>query len=343
MRKWAHEAWGRPDPEAARHLAATVIPTTNVSFASSAATQTAQHYLEVLDKIGLNERTEKVLPTSEALEHYGGLLREMFQPTIDHAFEGVEAESFSEEEAAPIFERIAEHLGLLDAGWSIEVDKDRNLMSVSAKKKKVYIGKRPEPYRREDIERLALHEIFIHAMRSKRGEDLGSYILQYGAAGNLEFEEGLTGYCEAAWKGRVEDMNPRRRYIVGSYAQGVIDGQPHNFLETYRFALGYALLASGKKNLDQASIDKISSSIYDTTLRAFRGIEPSLIGVNDLALCTYYNGSLKAVEFFDPGQRGNYLSREQLEFLLQGKFDATNPDQSEYAAQKLRQKRSGDS
>src|SRR3569833_1499918 len=100
--------------------------------------------------------------------------------------------------------------------------------------------------------------------------------------------------------------------MVAAYAQGVFDGKPHDFYQTFAFTFGFGLLLAhaqnhGKDMLDTEQVKDIAYKVYDETVRAFRGMDPRFVGVNDLALGSYYPGFVKATELFDPGGQGNYL------------------------------------
>lgn len=324
MGDWAKEFWKSADQETAQSLIKTAFDPERRPEVKNPEDQMALRLYYAVAMELPDNLPEPYKPSAEALAHYHDLLMDRFGNTFAYQFEDVDAETFTEEEAVPIFGRALEHLGLAAKGWRVVLDLNRKNMSTSTKDKIVYVGQKASPFTRDDICRLTIHEIGIHAARSQNAIDAGlNPLATRGLPGFLDFEEAFANAMEHAYLGRVQNKLARLRYAAGSFAQGVIDGQEHDFRETFGFTWGYLLsdLASQDVKLDDERLAKEKLVIYNQVARLFRGM-PGRAGLNDLQALSYYGGYKKVWSVLD--RRGTYLNDAEFNDLFAAKYDPTD-------------------
>jgi hypothetical protein len=333
MREWSERKWGQAHPATAKALAYGVLPETyfgQPDWPLEGAAALAHFHLIA----STHCETEKApfMPSDEIVTHVHELVMDRFGGMLDAMWDGVEGEKFSEEEAVPIVAKALDHLGLSERGWKVVYDKNRNNMSTDNRERIVYIGKREKPFSRTILSRLTIHEVGVHAVRFDTAETAGmDKMVQKGLPGNSEFEEAFANALEHAYVSKIENRTARTRYIAGSFAQGAIDGEHHDFPATFDFVFGYVLASDMKagKVMDAETVESAKSFSYDQTLRFFRAM-PGDAGVNDLSALSYYAGFEKVWQHF--AGDGQPITREAFDALFAGKFDPTRPDHVEYVA-----------
>lgn len=131
-------------------------------------------------------------------------------------------------------------------------------MSVDNSTKTVTVGKvKKDNFEKLQLERLIIHE-FTHLEKYQRAEDLGlPAIIIKGTPKYLPFEEAFCVFLEECWIGKTKTDLYKYRYIAGSFAQGAIDGEYHDFRDCFNYVMGYAISLLKDTNLTKEKINEL--------------------------------------------------------------------------------------
>jgi hypothetical protein len=272
---------------------------------------------------------EKFDPAKEAA--LKELLLEKYQPL----FEQLRSEypEINNQILPEVTTRFLELAGLAKTGWKIEPTQERNGFYTRPQDKVVECGKRSKEITWPAFERLVVHEIGVHALRSERGYEVGNDLLAIGIGDYSDAEEGIAILFEKIWAGTAtKDIVDRDdyRYLVASYASGVMDGKFHGPNETFKFITELNIISlcanSAKKGEDidlDEIIEKARKTMFEHVYRAFRGMPDGIVLTKDTV---YKTGKIKLTRFIN---NSNFSTQELYDFLTLGKIDPTNEEHVE--------------
>ncbi|MEZ4195236.1 MAG: DUF1704 domain-containing protein [Candidatus Paceibacterota bacterium] len=207
--------------------------------------------------------------------------------------------------------------------WKVDIDSTnkRKRFSVNTHKKVVsvpndaYLKLRQEPLTRLKAEAVAEHEIGVHVLRSKHGNDSNLKLLGIGLSKYLRGEEGLACYMQQQVEGGKEFYG-FERYMAASLAVGM-DGTPRDFRSVYIIMHDYyTVVASEGEDFDQ----RVESAAWDTCVRIFRGTTGQSKGCIFTKDIVYLEGNIGIWKLL--------IDRPHVfESLFVGKFDPTSDSQ----------------
>lgn len=339
MERWAsQEVWRPADSTLAQPLIRHHLQYVDRAYNQLAGLD--PRYASYLDRfatmaISIGEQSTPAEPSEEELTALRDLVMDRFGETFDHMFDGEpEDRQYTEHEAAVLFQKALDQRGLSVKGWRVVVDLEGyNNMSVEAAEKTVYIGKRASLFGREDIMRLMVHEIGVHAERYQNAEDQNlSTLVRFGLPGYLAAEEGLSNLLEFAVRGRVANKLHRYRYVSGAIAAGAVDGEKRTFGQTFPYAAGYALaeLARANEPMTEKRVATEVKRAYLESVRSFRGMPP-VAGLTDLSALSYYDGATRIWRDLFSRQKGAlYMQPDKFSELFVGKYDPTDQQHHDF-------------
>jgi len=217
------------------------------------------------------------------------------------------------------------------AGWDSRSVDDRNGFYTNSRQETIDCGKFTTIPSWEGFERLMVHELGVHAWRTRNGRRLGDGLLETDLPGAVDFEEALGVMFEAAWSGKEGVGREQYRYLIASYATGALDGQTHDKNETYKFITKLKTMELAAKRIEKGqSVDveqlegKARGLMFEHTFRAFRGMPAGMVMIKD----TGYYGPRAGIVAFANEYADN--PAELLEDLLIAKINTLNPGQLRY-------------
>lgn len=211
--------------------------------------------------------------------------------------------------------------------WSIERDETKDSLSVSGPRKKIIIGMNRAPVTPDQLKALFSHEVLVHALRPLNGQKIADE-LRVGLPGYLDTEEGLGVFVEYALSGTVPEKNVDR-YIDIAYALGVIDGQQHTRQELIDHAMVRSIKRSEERG-DNKTSESIEKEVYAHINRIYRGsLGNEYIGIYAKDIM-YHRGFLEMGKFISQRLEDGETVDELMEYLLQARFDPTNPQHVAY-------------
>lgn len=209
-------------------------------------------------------------------------------------------------------------------GWHAELIKDKDTVSVVGSKKVILVGAERTEMTRDEVLGLVAHELGVHAQRSVNGHKK-SKALGGGYAGYIDVEESLGILAERFVTGHLPDK-AKDRYLDIALAMGTIPGVQMSRVELIELATNRSLARrqiSGEI-IDEETIESETKKAKTHINRIFRGGD-GLSGEKQAVFTKdsiYYPAIL---EDYLAGAVGEKTPREVIDFLLQGKFDPTNP------------------
>lgn len=212
---------------------------------------------------------------------------------------------------------------LYEKGWRGVVDSEVSIPSTEVDKK---IVKLPEDTLRtaDELRRLIVHEVGVHARRGQNGEDTGVHALKFGTANYADVEEGEGVLLECVVAGTLDNPSldrARDRYIVAGLALGS-DGTPRDARQTYELAWRmFAVRMSKNGQMTEDVIARAKDMAFTHVDNAFRGTAQTMPGVIYRKLKMYYEGLQKNGQYFI-NHKGDIAAA--LEVSLIGKCDHTD-------------------
>ena len=185
----------------------------------------------------------------------------------------------------------------------------------------------------ESFEKLMVHEVGVHAWRTRAGKNLGAALLEQELPGVIDFEEGLGILFERVWGGIASAGVGRQhyRYLIGTYAAGPLDGMTHSIDETFQFItklkaveLVSNSMTQGKTIEPDATLRRARQLMFEHTFRAFRGMPEGVLMPKDLS---YFAAEAGLIPFCNAYQD----MAELIDDLLIAKIDSRSALQLNYA------------
>jgi len=156
----------------------------------------------IIDKETFDELREAVL------EYFGDILNVLPKTELELKYNALQC--------VDIINDALKACDLYDSDWRCVVDSTVSIPSTEVDKKLV---KLPENTLRsaDELRRLIVHEVGIHAIRGQNGENTGVHALKFGTANYADVEEGEGVLFECAVAGTLDNPSldrARDRYIV---------------------------------------------------------------------------------------------------------------------------------
>jgi hypothetical protein len=249
-----------------------------------------------------------------------------------YIFDLVQDDSYDHKNLANLFSSalnaLTEHDSLDWKIWKvISTEKGTNI-SVDGLKQHVLIPLKRAPVDKLEAKKLLAHELLVHCYRAQNGKQSKEIAPQLltGFPCYLEAEEGLAIIAGAAITGTVSD-SIIDRYIDISLAMGLLGKKPMKRMDLVRLAM---LRKQSRAAIEHSEFDdklalKKTSAYVD---RIYRGSPGDNIG-NRQAVYTadiyYYNGFRKMSRFIAYKLQSGYSIDHIFDYVMQGKFDPTNP------------------
>lgn len=310
------ELYGMPDEDTFYALLAQKLDKIDVKSLSA---EDRRQYEELKQMLGELPADVKPLytPKQETIDRFGEMMRIFYEPFLKHIPE--DQETFTAQDAANIVNRtINSEIGE-KTDWYAEVNPNAGLASVSSGSKVVkFPGARSKgDYTRLELEKIIVHELGTHALRSMAYED--STIKAFRSErfdGREVFEEGIAKAMEQSLEGKFDDPDspaPSRYIMIG-----LANLRHTNFRETFEIM----------KRLEHLTGGWNEGQLYDNLQRVYRGTGV-LPNNKDLA---YYNGNVNAWKFIEENINDPLLFDR---IFLSGKIDPQNPNQ-EYLSYEMK-------
>lgn len=242
-------------------------------------------------------------------------------------------DSYSPEELQRLFSELIELRRSTDErwdGWTAELTPDKDTVSVLATDKVVSIGENRANATLEEAIGLVAHELGVHAQRSINGKEI-SEKLSKGLSGYIDIEESLGIFAELLVTGKMP-AKAEDRYVDIALAMGVIPGIQLSRTELIDFSLNRSLARieiSGGDITPELVKQELKKSKTHVN-RIFRGGD----GQDSEVPAVFTKDAI-----YYPAVLEDYMARqiqegkspeEILGYLLQGKFDPTNPSHVAY-------------
>lgn len=285
----------------------------------------------------LSERTHEVEAIDrESLLQLGqeqvGRLSEAFREVNNGWFNYLEENRKDVYSAAELRDMFSElvSIGLQnDSGWEdwvVVLAEGENQVRTVATDKEIMVGADRAQVSHDEAVCLVAHELGVHAQRAVNGEKIDHSLLK-GFWGNADIEESFGIFSERLMSGKTP-AKARDRYVDIALALGVVPGEQLTRPELIELATKRALARKEIRGeaVTQDTIDSETGKAETHVNRIFRGGD-GRTGKTPAVLT-------KDVIYY-PAQFEDYLARELelgkepsevLQFLLQGKFDPTNPN-----------------
>lgn len=266
-----------------------------------------------------------------AAERVGAYLDEKYAPVyealnLDNAPEKIEPADIADRFEAALKVLIAEYDPTWEE-WTIERNEKKDSLSVVGVEKKIIIGMNRASITPEQLKALFSHEVLVHALRPLNGQKI-SEELRVGLSGYLDTEEGLGVFVEYALSGTVPEKNVDR-YVDIAYALGVIDGRQHTRQELIDHAMTRARKRNEERGGDKTP-ESIEKEVYAHINRIYRGsLGNEYIGIYAKDIM-YHRGFLEMGKFISQRLEDGETVDKLMEYLLQARFDPTNPQHVSY-------------
>lgn len=236
-----------------------------------------------------NKELVRFKPSAETVEWMHDAAETLYGPMLAHI---PEKDTFDVHEVRDIFAAILEQeFGEAASEWRVDVEEAKSINVKSAEKRIVIPEDRGE-LTRDDVRKLVVHEIGVHALRSITGEqtDIGPF--RTGLSEYYDAEEGLGKVMEQAIDGTFVEAGVDH-YITA----GAVFFDHKDFRDTYEMKWRIEALQKLEKGaeLTQEAIDKAKNTAYGGVMRILRGTD-TLPWFKDLA---YYNGTAETWKFLE--------------------------------------------
>lgn len=299
------------------------------------ANEKAAHIKQYLDNYFSRHDFERASPEAplihdELMEKLQEVIQERYADILEVVPETGDDVYYDAEQCRDIMQRALEVNGLAAKGWVIEINESKSNPATNADLKKVFLPTNTSR-NAQQLRRLIVHEIEVHARRAQNGEETGVTALGKGTADYADVEEGLGVLLECVIAGDLDNQSfnrARDRYITAGLALGV-DGVPKDGPQT--FELLWRLLAV--KNSENGEIDeKAERAAMDQAMvhieNAFRGTNFAMTGIIYTKLKVYFEGFSKNAKFFAEAKDLNAA----LDTAMIGKYNHVDPKETEVVA-----------
>jgi hypothetical protein len=279
---------------------------------------------KLYDRMPLDGAAEEELMSLESLSILHKKLEERYRNVLNTVPDTDDTVLYDAATSAKIINDALVASGLAKDGWEAIVHPTRSVPSTGDK-----LIRLPGTTRRtaEQLQRLILHEVEVHARREQNGKQTKMKLLSNGTAEYADVEEGLGVLFESALEGNFDNESYHRardRYITAGLATG-LDSGPRDARDTYEIL--WRIMAVRKSNQGAIYEDDILSAkdeAYKHIENAFRGTVFYEKGVIYSKLKVYYEGLMKNAKFFADAVKGGTLD-EALNTAMLGKFNHTDP------------------
>lgn len=312
------QSFGRPDPALVSELARKdLVQLRESDQARQIDDDQVQLLFSRYDKLAKHARGGNALDadSDQVLSQARDYLETKFQ-SVWKVFEGNDEDVLEQPEIKQLFIKAIKLLSWED--WQV-ADSPTAMMSVSPRKKTIFIGQQIPPLARLRVKALFAHEVLAHAQRSRNGAKINQK-LAYGLRGYHSAEEGLGVLLESA----IEGQMPQRvtdRYIDIELALGSEETPGITRQAMYEMFIARMLLRLGKA-ADMADRSMIRKIAWQHVNRIYRGsLGNEFVGVftRDIA---YYQGYQAMIGYLSKHKHSSFDAA--LDFILSGKFDPTN-------------------
>ena len=296
-----------------------------------AKNQTAENIKsELVDAFGedFDEKESTELLDKESMKKFNKFLLDRYSDVLGSVPDTDEKKYYNSEECVNIFNNAIKTSGLMDKGWKAEVNSSKLNVATNTGKKTIYI---PESTSRNsnELKRLIIHELEVHARRYENGLKTDKKYLRGGTADYADAEEGLAVMMECGIEGNFDNASYERaknRYLLAGLAMG-INGEPKDARESYEQM--WRIIAindckNGEINID--NVNKSKEKAYTLVENAFRGTPFWMKGVIYTKLKVYYEGLVKNAEFIK--QHIDNLD-DIFDKIMIGKYNHTDEKETE--------------
>lgn len=326
--------YGTPKPEVFAAIVRTRLrPSLTADFSNDDESRELQSFIagrtgEIID-IGY-EFTEA---RAEKKALFDNLVHQKFDELLDHIVPRYETDEegnqvevlYTAEEIVEVIRTMLDRMGATELGWRCELVPDKELMAVSAHKKLIEVGANRAPAGAAELRAKVVHEAGTHALRSVIAEKAGWLSAAYGQQGYLDFEEALANAIGAVYWGSESGAAPDYRYIAYGFAYGLDSHEPRDMRDTYE--LMWRTIALDRRTPDgKLNTMDAKMTAFLQCHRIFRGTPTDIPGLTynkDLAYVTGRELVEAVIDLIE--------TMEDLELLLCGKLDLTQPDHLEIA------------
>jgi len=200
--------------------------------------------------------------------------------------------------------------------WKAVVDPSVVYMLVDHKRRKIRIpkGVKVKPNK---MRKLFVHEIGTHVFRREQGRHSRLQLASIGLASYQPAEEGLAIMRAQLVSKRFYNYGGLDKYLTLALATGELDGIPKNFSETFSLLRDY-YSARLERTLKSHLITRLAPErAWNSTLRVFRGGNPSLPGSCFMRDKIYHEGNRAMWSMVR-------THPEYFLYVMEGKFDPEN-------------------
>lgn len=328
----ASELFGVPETKVAQQLGQDMV---GQIIGSAQESDTLHRFYNLADAYGLVSHNQEI--ASPQFEKEAAAMSDVLERRYSHVYEAMELANtqgyLTAAEVADKFETGIAKLAEADSpDWQqVKVVRDQDTSRLRVAKVQDHVQLRVGLLRAaappEQVKGSFTHEALIHIGQrlngNKQSAELGS-----GLPDSLDTQEGLGVFAEYAVTGKIPPKNIDR-YVDVALALGLIDGKPKTRQELVRFAGLREELRSEIVD-DKRAEDEITKSVYTHVNRIYRGsLGNEYIGVftKDIA---YQNGFMTIGNFIAKKLAGGETPDSIFDYLMQGKFDPTNPKHVAY-------------
>ena len=310
------ELYGVPDEDTFYALLVKKLGGIN---SESLSAEDRKQYDELKQKLGeLPVKTKPLYaPKQETVDNFGKMMKIFYEPFLKYIPK--DQEIFTAQDAADIVNKAISNEVSEETDWHAKVAPNAGMASVSSGDKVVkFPGARSKgDYSKLELEKIIVHELGTHALRSMVCEDTNIKAFRTESFDGREvFEEGIAKAMEQSLEGKFEDPEspaPSRYIMIG-----LANFRHTNFRETFEIM----------KRLEHLTGGWNEGQLYDNLQRVYRGTGV-LPNNKDLA---YYNGNVAAWKFIEENIDDPLLFDR---IFLSGKIDSRNPEQ-EYLSYEMK-------
>ncbi len=288
----------------------------------------ASEILERTNAVDIEYIPPKDLDT-EQISYYAGLLDDMVQPGLTHAFKTYgEQDTFTPVEMLDITRRYMDHEGYAEAGFGAELVAGRSTSLANMAQKAVLIGEKRSKAQlaKKPIENTIIHEVRGHIGRMIAGRAIGSGLAGYALDRANDFEE--------PWITTLINMRSGKAPLLGDpsilsigLAAGYDGSSERDLRDSFELHWRMALLKSydDQKPLD-GQIATTRKAALDRQERIWRGMPTDIPGCIMPRDHAYDNSRVLA--YLQP--EGGVLDRDEFMKLFTARYDPTRRTHQRY-------------
>jgi len=218
------------------------------------------YFDEIIEMIGVVPKPcVQLEPSKETFAKYKDFFNKYREVSTNHSHDTFSA----------IQQELAKSM-LNDTDWTVESIDGHSAALTSHKTKKILIGKLYSPRTRLASERIAVHEVYGHALR--------------GPQLSIAESEGFALVLEQLLSSRFK-LRRSYRYLAASLGWGYF-GQPMNFRQVYEVIWRVMIISS------RYSEENAKKHAFNECYRVFRGGRPDLAGAIYLKDITYLQANI---------------------------------------------------